>query len=101
MEMLSPFEKNVAKIIKDTLHLEIDPNMIDPEAPLYLEGLGLDSIDILEISIVLSKEFKITISSEEVETDNIFLSLRALSQYVQETGSTNDHVLKNSGIMNK
>lgn len=101
MEMLTPFEQNVAKIIKETLHLEIDPNTIDPEAPLYSEGLGLDSIDILEISVALSKEFNITINSQEARTNNIFLSLRALSQYVQDMENSDEHVLKDSSVTNK
>ncbi len=101
MEMQTTFEQNVAKIIKNTLHLEIDSNAIDPEAPLYMEGLGLDSIDILEISVAVSKEFKIIITSDEASENNIFLSLRTLCQYIQEAESADERVMKESGNMIK
>jgi len=93
MEKQSDFEQNVAKLIKNAIHLEIESDTIDPEAPLYSEGLGLDSIDILEISVALTKEYKVTINSEEAVTSNIFMSLRALSQYVQNSMSSENNVL--------
>ena len=93
--MLTDFERDIGKFILESINMDMDPGSIDPEAPLYSEGLGLDSIDILEISVALSKRFGITINSEEARSNNIFSSLRALSQYIQET-VTSDEVIDQS-----
>jgi acyl carrier protein len=55
---------------------------IDPEAPLYGEGLGLDSIDVLEIALIVSKQYGIVLRADNQENERIFRSLRLFSQYV-------------------
>ena len=51
------FESELAELIVQALNLEIRPDEIDPEAPLFGEGLGLDSIDLLEIALAVSKKY--------------------------------------------
>jgi len=77
-------EAELARLIVDTLNLEIQPGEIDPEAPLYGEGLGLDSIDILEIALGVSKTFGVKLRSDDKENDKIFASLRSLNRYIQQ-----------------
>jgi acyl carrier protein len=77
-------EADLARMIVNTLNLEIQPLEIDPEAPLYDEGLGLDSIDMLEIALTVSKEFGVKLRADDKNNKQIFSSLRALSRYIQE-----------------
>ena len=70
-------------------------------SPQASSGNFLDSIDILEIAVAVSKEFKIVINSDEASENNIFLSLRAFSQYIQEAKSADDHVMNNFETMNR
>jgi acyl carrier protein len=75
-------EAALAQLIVQTLNLEIEPAAIDPTAPLYGEGLGLDSIDMLEISLAVSKSYGVKLKSDDKNNGAIFSSLRALSQYI-------------------
>jgi acyl carrier protein len=75
-------EREIADLITQALNLEVIATEIDPEAPLYGDGLGLDSIDILEIALVVSKRYGIEIKSESEENHRIFQSLRALAEFV-------------------
>ena len=77
-------EANLARLIVTTLNLEIDGAEIDPEAPLYDEGLGLDSIDMLEIALAVSKEFGVKLRADNEDNKQIFSSLRSLSSYIQQ-----------------
>jgi acyl carrier protein len=77
-------EAELARLIVDTLNLDIQPGEIDPEAPLYGEGLGLDSIDILEVALGVSKAFGVKLRSDNKENDKIFASLRSLNRYIQQ-----------------
>jgi len=77
-------EFELAQLIVTTLNLEIAPAEIDPEAPLYDKGLGLDSIDILEIALGISKTFGVKLRSDDKNNVEIFRSLRSLSSYVQQ-----------------
>ena len=71
------------KMLIRTLRLEdITPEDIDDNAPLFKEGLGLDSLDALEIVIALEKNFNITIPDEHVGRE-AFASISALADYVQ------------------
>ena len=83
MQNLSAFEIEVARQLIDSLNLEVTPDEIDPNAPLYQEGLGLDSIDLLELSVVLSKRYGIQIKSDDPDITRIFSSLRALAETVE------------------
>ncbi len=80
---LSADEAALARLIVDTLAMEISPEEVLPEAPLYQEGLGLDSIDILEIALVVSKNFGFQLRADDAENVKIFSSLRSLNQHIQ------------------
>lgn len=75
-------EREIAGLITQALNLDIEAAAIDAEAPLYRDGLGLDSIDILEIALVVSKRYGIEIKAESEENHQIFRSLRRLAEFV-------------------
>lgn len=81
---LSEQELELARLIVDTLNLEVQPEEIDPEAPLYGEGLGLDSIDILEMALAISKAYGVQLRSEDENNRKIFASLRRLNEHLQQ-----------------
>ncbi len=74
--------RDLAGLIVDSLNLEVAPAEIDPDAPLYGEGLGLDSIDILELALVVSKNFGVQLRADDANNHQIFSSLRSLANYV-------------------
>lgn len=80
---LTPQELALAELIVTTLNLETRPADIGPEAPLYGSGLGLDSIDILEIALAVSKTYGVRLRSDDENNQKIFSSLRSLSQHIQ------------------
>ncbi|MGO9634860.1 MAG: phosphopantetheine-binding protein [Steroidobacteraceae bacterium] len=75
-------EREIAALLVQALNLEIAPQDIDPNAALYGAGLGLDSIDILEAALVLSKQYGIQLRADSPENHQIFRSLRHLAEYV-------------------
>ena len=77
-------EREVAQLIVSALNLEIDPDTIDPEAPLFYDGLGLDSIDALEMALELSKKYSVELRADDENNGQIFASLRNLTGYVME-----------------
>ncbi len=81
---LLPEELELAQLIVTTLNLDTNPADIDPGAPLYAEGLGLDSIDILEISLAISKQYGVKLRSDSADSRQTFRSLRSLSRYIGE-----------------
>lgn len=76
--------REVAQQIIQAINLEVSPDEIDPEAPLFGDGLGLDSIDILEIALVLSKRYGLQLRSDDANNQVIFRSLRNLTDYVAQ-----------------
>ena len=72
----------VAQLIVSALNLEIAAAEVDPEAPLYGDGLGLDSIDILEVALVVSKRYGFQLRSDNEDNLRIFSSLRALTAHI-------------------
>lgn len=80
----SAHELALAELIVTTLNLEVAAAEIDPEAPLYGEGLGLDSIDILELALAISKNYGVQLRSEDENNRKIFSSLRRLNSHLQE-----------------
>jgi acyl carrier protein len=76
-------EAELASLIVATLNLEAPSRTIDPTAPLYGEGLGLDSIDMLEISLVVAQRYGVKLRADDKDNASIFESLRALSAYIQ------------------
>ena len=75
-------QREIATLFVQSLILEVAPEAIDPGAPLYGEGLGLDSIDILEVALVLSKKYGIQLRADGEENQEIFRSLTHLAAYV-------------------
>ena len=77
-------ETELAELLVESLNLEgVDAAGIDPEAPLFGAGLGLDSIDALELALAISKKYGFQLRSDSDENRRIFASLRALSEHVQ------------------
>lgn len=72
----------VAALIVEALNLDVQPQDVKPDDPLYGEGLGLDSIDMLEISLVISKRYGFQLRSDNENNEKIYASLRALSTHV-------------------
>ena len=72
----------VARLIVEALNLELAAADIDPDKPLYGEGLGLDSIDILEIALVVSTQYGVQLRADSEENVRIFGSLRQLVDYI-------------------
>lgn len=77
-------EKELAQLIVTSLNLEVTADEIEPDAPLYGEGLGLDSIDILELSLAISKSYGLQLKSDSADNNKIFSSLRSLNDYIQQ-----------------
>ena len=78
-------ERELADMLVEVLHLEVAASDIDPAAPLFGDqGLGLDSIDILEIAVAISKKYGFKLRSDDPDNDRIFGSLRALASHIAE-----------------
>lgn len=77
-------ELELARLIVSALNLEIAAEDIDPLAPLYGEGLGLDSIDILEIALAVSKNYGLQLRADDDDNSKIFQSLQSLNEHVQQ-----------------
>lgn len=75
-------QNEVAQLMVECLNLEVTANQISPDAPLYGDGLGLDSIDILEVSLVLSKRYGLQLRTDSVDNQQIFSSLHSLCDYI-------------------
>ena len=83
-EVDSEIVQEIAGLVVSALNLEIAPSDIDPDAPLYREGLGLDSIDILEVALVVSMRYGFKLRDDDKENVRIFRSLRSLAAHVAE-----------------
>lgn len=77
-------EQEMARLIVTALSLEVAPEEIAPEAPLFGEGLGLDSIDALEMALAISKAYGVQLKSDDERNHRIFASLRALAAHVEK-----------------
>jgi acyl carrier protein len=77
-------EREIADLMVQALNLNVAAADIDPAAPLYREGLGLDSIDILEIALVVSKRYGVEIKADSENNHQIFSSLTALAHFIAE-----------------
>ena len=86
-EMSEP-ERELAALIVETLGLEVLPEALVPDAPLYGGDLGLDSIDMLEIATVVSQRYGVEIRSGDATNKKIFASLRALADHVARNRAT-------------
>lgn len=75
----------IKKIIVESLALEdIAPEEIETEAPLFVEGLGLDSIDALELAMSLEEKYGVTVGDDPDENQKIFFSVASLARFVTE-----------------
>ena len=83
MTATTPLEQEVAALIVDTLHLEVAADTIDPEAALFGDGLGLDSIDALELSLAISQRYGVQLKSDDERNHRIFASLRSLAEHIR------------------
>jgi acyl carrier protein len=80
---MEEFEREMKQLIIDSLKLEhVTVDSIDATAPLFAEGLGLDSIDALEIGMELRKRFGVRLSGDEEQNRKIFTSVRSLAAFV-------------------
>jgi len=78
------FEAEMAELLVDVLNLEdIEPTEIDPREPLFGEGLGLDSIDALEIALAISQKYSVEMKAEDESTREAFATLNSLCQFVE------------------
>ena len=75
-------QHEVAQLMVECLNLEVTADQITPDAPLYGDGLGLDSIDVLEVALVLSKHYGLQLRSDSTDNQHIFSSLRSLSDCI-------------------
>jgi acyl carrier protein len=81
---MSDLKKDIKELIITSLNLsDVTPEQIVDDAPLFQEGLGLDSIDALELAVAIERKYKVTIPDEAVGK-KVFSSVSALAQYVSE-----------------
>ncbi len=78
----TPLERELAAHLTEAVQLDMDPLDIDPEMPLFGEGLGLDSIDVLEIALMVNTQYGIKLESHDDDNREIFHSLRSLAHYI-------------------
>ena len=76
------FELEIARLIGEVVNLDCAPEQLDPNAPLFGEGLGLDSIDLLEIALAVSQNYGFSLRSDDPDNRRIFASLRAFSAHI-------------------
>jgi acyl carrier protein len=76
-------EFELAQMIVATLQLDIQAQEIQATMPLFGDGLGLDSIDVLEVALAISRQYGVKLRSDDEESPKIFGSLRSLNEYIQ------------------
>lgn len=84
----TPLELELATLLVESLNLEVAPAEVDPNAPLYGDGLGLDSIDILEVALEVSRRYGFQLRSDDERNQQIFQSLRTLATHVAANRTT-------------
>jgi len=83
MSVQTPQEKELAELIIDCLNLEdVAPEEIEPEEPLFGDGLGLDSIDALEMALAISQKYGVQLRSEDEHVKETFSTLRSLNRFI-------------------
>lgn len=75
-------QREVAQLMIESLNLETSADQITADSPLYGDGLGLDSIDVLEIALVVSKQYGVQLRADSADNQHIFSSLRSLCDYI-------------------
>ena len=88
--MQQELEAKLKKMIVESLMLEdVKPEDIDSEAALFVEGLGLDSIDALELAIAIDNTFGVRIKADDENTRETFRNVRSLADYLSQQLSKN------------
>jgi acyl carrier protein len=83
MSVQTPQERELAELIVECLNLEdVKPEEIEPEEPLFGDGLGLDSIDALEMALAISQKYGVQLRSEDEHVKETFSTLRTLNQFI-------------------
>jgi len=77
-------EGEVAQLIVEAVGLDIPAQDIDPTSQLFGRGLGLDSIDLLEIALAISGKYGFQLRSDDPDNERIFASLRSLSAHIAQ-----------------
>ncbi len=80
----SELEREVAKLIAEAVNLELPAETLDPKVPLFGGGLGLDSIDVLEIALAISRKYGFQLRSDDPANGRVFVSLRSLSSHIAQ-----------------
>ena len=75
-------QREVAELMIECLNLEVTADQISPDAALYGDGLGLDSIDVLEVALVVSKRYGLQLRADDADNQHVFSSLRSLTDYI-------------------
>ena len=75
-------ESEIAEMIVSIGSLEIAPQDMDPEQPIFGDGLGLDSIDALELAFRIEQRYGVVIKADSEDVHEIFASLRSLTQHI-------------------
>jgi acyl carrier protein len=83
----TPEEAELARLMVDTLNLEMNVDAIDPLSPLFGDGLGLDSIDVLELALAISKTYGVQLRADDADNETIFQSLRNLNAHIRQRRS--------------
>jgi acyl carrier protein len=81
--MNEALEKELRELIVEALMLEdVRPDQIEADAPLFGEGLGLDSIDALELALAIERRYQIRIAAEDARNRELFRSVRSLAAHI-------------------
>jgi acyl carrier protein len=80
----TPEEAELARLMVATLNLEMSVDDIDPLSPLFGDGLGLDSIDVLELALAISKTYGVQLRADDADNETIFQSLRNLNAHIRQ-----------------
>lgn len=85
----TPAERQLAQLLVESLNIDwVEPEAIDPDAPLFGGDLGLDSIDALELALAVSREYGFQLRSDDPDNQRIFSSLRALAGHIERHRGT-------------
>jgi len=80
---MQAIDRELKHLIVEALVLEdVEPDSIDPEAPLFVEGLGLDSIDALELAMAIERKYQVTFDADDERNREIFATVRSLATFV-------------------
>ncbi len=83
---MEKLELEIKQLIVQSLNLEgVAPESIDSNAPLFVEGLGLDSIDALELAMALRQKYGVRTTADEATNRKIFSSVRSLAEFVAQS----------------